>query len=156
LSAAFTRAAVNGSRRSRTPVASKIALPTAAGIAVMAFSPEPIAGSFGRLMSAIFTSGISMNRNTWYVSQFVEPDLFGFSSTSSLSARLTPWTTLPSIWALMPFGLMMIPVSWYCIAAMPRPVATSPFAFAFGDGRACQPAALAATSITARSRGSPT
>jgi hypothetical protein len=44
---------VNGRRRTRAPVASKIAFATAAGMAVIAFSPDPIAGSSTRLISTI-------------------------------------------------------------------------------------------------------
>ena len=46
-SAAFTRSGVNGTSRRRTPVASKIALPTAAATIVIAVSPAPIASESG-------------------------------------------------------------------------------------------------------------
>ena len=44
-SAAFTRSGVKGRVRRRTPVASKIALPIAAGATVIAVSPAPSAGT---------------------------------------------------------------------------------------------------------------
>jgi NAD(P)-dependent dehydrogenase (short-subunit alcohol dehydrogenase family) len=45
--AAFTRSGVNGTSRTRAPVASKMALPIAAATTVMAVSPEPQASSSG-------------------------------------------------------------------------------------------------------------
>src|SRR5262249_42077090 len=50
-SAALTRSGVIGTRRMRTPVASKIALAIAAGTVRVAGSPAPVPGSSGRLMS---------------------------------------------------------------------------------------------------------
>ena len=44
-SAASTRSGVKGTWRSRTPTASKIALPIAAGITIMAGSAPPVGGS---------------------------------------------------------------------------------------------------------------
>src|SRR5262245_7520253 len=56
--AAFTRAEVNGTVRSRTPVASKIALASAPPIGGIDASPAPITGSFGRSISEISIAGI--------------------------------------------------------------------------------------------------
>src|SRR6266571_1678925 len=50
-SAALTRSGVRGTRRSRTPVASKNAFATAAGITRMEGSPAPLGGTSGRLIS---------------------------------------------------------------------------------------------------------
>ena len=49
-STALTRSRVNGTWRTRAPVASKIALPIAAATIVMAVSPAPVASSSGRLI----------------------------------------------------------------------------------------------------------
>ena len=59
-SAAFTRSAVNGSCRSRAPVASKTALPIAAAVTVIDVSPAPIAAASGRLISTVSTTGTSV------------------------------------------------------------------------------------------------
>src|SRR5580704_4472859 len=53
--AAFTRSGVNGTRRSRTPVASNTALPMAAGSGPTAISAAPDGGSSGRLIRTIST-----------------------------------------------------------------------------------------------------
>lgn len=59
--AALTRSGVKGIVRSRAPVASKIALAIAAGIALVVASPAPTAGWSGRLIGSTTTSGISEN-----------------------------------------------------------------------------------------------
>ena len=57
---ASTRAGVNGASRSRTPVASKIALAIAAAMwAALDGSPPPRAGCSGRLTNTISISGTS-------------------------------------------------------------------------------------------------
>jgi hypothetical protein len=56
-SAAFTRSGVNGSRRKRAPVASKIALPSAAATTVIDVSPAPVAGTSGGLMRTLSITG---------------------------------------------------------------------------------------------------
>lgn len=57
--AAFTRSGVNGKSRTRAPVASKIALPIAAGVTVMAVSPAPVAGTLGGVTNILSIVGIS-------------------------------------------------------------------------------------------------
>src|ERR1700744_663235 len=56
-SAARTRSAVKGISRRRMPVASKMALPIAAGAMVMAVSPAPVAGTSVRLIKTVLTAG---------------------------------------------------------------------------------------------------
>ena len=58
-SAAFTRSGVKGRCRRRAPVASKIALPIAAGVTVIAVSPAPRAGTFSGATNTTSTLGMS-------------------------------------------------------------------------------------------------
>ena len=58
-SAAVTRSEVNGKSRRRAPVASKIALPIAAGVTVIAVSPAPIADTPGGVTKTHSMAGIS-------------------------------------------------------------------------------------------------
>src|SRR5579872_890081 len=58
LRASFTRSAVSGIWRRRTPVASKMALPMAAAITVIDVSPAPVASSSGRFISTHSIFGI--------------------------------------------------------------------------------------------------
>jgi hypothetical protein len=58
---AFTRSGVNGSRRSRTPVASKMAFASAADVGPCDASPVPRYGSPGRLINATSIGGTSEN-----------------------------------------------------------------------------------------------
>jgi len=60
--AALTRSAVNGTSRSRTPVASAMALPMAAGTTVIAVSPAPVAGTSARFTNVISIEGTSIPR----------------------------------------------------------------------------------------------
>src|SRR5215469_2718359 len=55
--AAFTLVGVNGTERSRTPIASKTALEIADGITAADGSPAPQGFSVGRSMRSITTSG---------------------------------------------------------------------------------------------------
>src|SRR5215469_9149107 len=55
--AALTRSAVKGTSRKRMPVASKMALPIAAGTTVIAVSPAPRAGTSRRSTSTTSTVG---------------------------------------------------------------------------------------------------
>src|SRR5262249_60229164 len=57
--AAFTRAGVKGTVRSRRPLASNTALASAAATVVVAASPAPRGGSFGRSINSIAISGTS-------------------------------------------------------------------------------------------------
>ena len=59
--AARTRSDVNGTVRSRTPVASKTALAMADGTTAAAGSPAPQGGSAGRSIISTTTSGTSGN-----------------------------------------------------------------------------------------------
>src|SRR6185295_18427017 len=59
LNAALIRSAVKGTSRTRTPVASKIALPTAAATIVIAVSPAPLASASVRLISTLSMIGTS-------------------------------------------------------------------------------------------------
>src|SRR5580704_6083036 len=61
LSAASTFAGVNGTERSRAPVASNTAPAIAAGTSAQVGSPAPHGTSSGRSMRSIATSGISGN-----------------------------------------------------------------------------------------------
>jgi len=64
-SSAFrTRSGVKGISRRRAPVASKTALAMAAGTTTIGVSAAPVAGSSGRLMRWICTSGTSWKRRT--------------------------------------------------------------------------------------------
>src|ERR1700683_2047387 len=58
-SAALTRSGVNGKSRRRPPVASKIALPIAAGVTVIAVSPAPVAGTSAGVTKMLSILGIS-------------------------------------------------------------------------------------------------
>src|SRR5213593_3253337 len=60
--AATTFAGVNGTLRSRTPMASKTALEMAGAGNTALGSPTPQGGSLGRLISSMWTSGTSGNR----------------------------------------------------------------------------------------------
>ena len=58
--AAFTRSGENGTRRMRTPVASKIALAIAAATGRIEGSPAPVGAASGRLISTqSIVSGVS-------------------------------------------------------------------------------------------------
>src|SRR5262249_57651335 len=60
-SACFTRSGENGTRRSRTPVASKMALAMAAATGRIDGSPAPVGGSSGWLIKTTLTSaGVSV------------------------------------------------------------------------------------------------
>src|SRR5262245_43558393 len=59
LSAARTRAGVNGAVRMRTPVASKNALAMAAGVATTPSSPMPAAYGFSEYVSHWITIGVT-------------------------------------------------------------------------------------------------
>jgi hypothetical protein len=63
--ASRTRSGVKGIVRIRTPVASKMALPMAAGTGQMAGSPAPSASSSGRSISATSMAGTSENVRMW-------------------------------------------------------------------------------------------
>src|SRR5690242_19561362 len=67
--AARTLAGVKGTERSRTPVASKIALAIAAGTTAAVGSPAPHGFSCGRSIRSIATSGTSGNVKIGYVRQ---------------------------------------------------------------------------------------
>ena len=54
---AFTRSGVKGTCRMRTPVASKMALPTAAAMTVIAVSPAPVASTSWRSIKTLSTDG---------------------------------------------------------------------------------------------------
>ena len=58
-SAALTRSGVNGTWRIRAPVASKMALPSAAATRVIESSPAPVASSSGRFNSTLSIFGTS-------------------------------------------------------------------------------------------------
>src|SRR5450759_1735302 len=58
---ALMRSGVNGTVRSRTPVASYTALPSAAPTAAHAASPAPSGGSFGRSTRSMSSLGTSEN-----------------------------------------------------------------------------------------------
>jgi hypothetical protein len=58
-SAALTRSGVNGKSRRRAPVASKIALPMAAGATVIAVSPAPVAATPFGVTKTVLMVGIS-------------------------------------------------------------------------------------------------
>src|SRR6185295_1537257 len=68
-SAAFIRSARNGTVRSRTPVASNTALPSAAGTGVEAASPAPSGGWSSRWMSSNSSLGTSGNVRIGYEPQ---------------------------------------------------------------------------------------
>src|SRR5215510_16072212 len=59
--AALKRSGVKGTVRSRTPVASKMALEIADGTTAADGSPTPHGGSWGRLISSDSTTGTSGN-----------------------------------------------------------------------------------------------
>src|ERR1700730_5669279 len=74
--AAFTRSGVNGTWRSRAPVASNIALPTAAATTVIEVSPAPVASLSGRLISTVSIVGTPNPKGrVWYVRQSNEVTL---------------------------------------------------------------------------------
>src|SRR5262249_7554176 len=59
-----------GTVRTRTPVASKMAFPSAAATGAVAASPAPSGGSFGLSINATSTAGASGKVRIGYVAQF--------------------------------------------------------------------------------------
>src|SRR5437763_14463533 len=86
--AALTRSGVKGTVRSRMPIASKIALPIAAGIGLVVASPAPTDGWSGRLIGSMITSGTSENLRIGYKLQSRLVTIERSNLTSSLSVRL--------------------------------------------------------------------
>ena len=95
--AALTRAAVNGTRRRRTPVASKTAFPNAPATGTVAASPAPHKASSRRSIRITSTAGASENFRIGYVDQSTLVTRDSSNCTSSCSARLSVWTIPPSI-----------------------------------------------------------
>src|SRR6478752_5996449 len=110
-SAAFTRSDVSGYWRSRTPVASKNALATAAAVAPITSSPAPVEGSSRRCTTTGVTCGCSAKRSTGYDTQSRLVTPFLSNVTSSLSVRLTAWIICPTIWFSTSAGLITCPAS---------------------------------------------
>ena len=79
-------------------MASKTALAMAAATGRIELSPAPAGGNSGRLISTMSTaSGASVMSRIGKESQSVLVTLARSKATSSASARLGPWTTLPSM-----------------------------------------------------------
>src|ERR1043165_8395000 len=106
-SAAFTRSGVNGPSRRFRPIASKMALPMAAKIGTMHGSPDPDEGSSGRLSRTMSTSGTLLKVMTGYVFQSTVFMPLASHFPSSISARLTPCSTLASFWHFNTSGLLL-------------------------------------------------
>ena len=119
------RSGVKGGSRKRTPVASKIAFAIAAALGTEADSPTPSGGwsCRGSISTSIF--GTSGNLMMGYAPHSRAATVVRSNGTSSISARLVDWITLPSIWWRTPSGLIIRPESW---PATTRVTLTSPVA----------------------------
>src|ERR1700724_597812 len=124
----FTLSGENGTRRMRTPVASKMAFAMAAATGRIEGSPAPLGAISGWLISTTsMLSGVSVMSRIGYVIQSRLVTFLASNLTSSHKVRLTPWTMLPSIVCLSPSGLMIWPQSWATVNLRPQilPVARS-------------------------------
>jgi lipase maturation factor 1 len=89
-----------GIDRSRTPVASKMALPTAGAMATIGVSPAPAGATSLRSIRTTSISGASRNRGTRYLENFgfwILPSSYAMASNS---APPSPMIIAPSTWFL--------------------------------------------------------
>src|SRR5262245_13444851 len=95
----------------RTPVASKNALATAAGIGQQGGSPVPSGSLSGRLTITFVIFGASLKRRIGYVTQSRLVTRVLLVVNVSDSARERPKIAPPTIWFSTPSGLTISPAS---------------------------------------------